>query len=67
MKKDFNSQSKITEAKFGNFAQVYQVSIPSLYFIDYEGAQLIRASILIFCQYAEIIPVAAWVSMEPNS
>jgi len=59
MKKDFNSQLRVTEAKFDNFAQVYKVSIPSLYFIDYEGAQLIRASILIFCQYAEIISVAA--------
>lgn len=46
MKKDFNSQLRVTEAKFDNFAQVYKVSIPSIYFIDYEGAQLIRASIL---------------------
>ena len=67
MKQGFNSQLRVTEAKFGDFAQIYRVSISSLYFIDYEGAQLIRASILVFCQYAEIIPVAAWVSMEPNS
>ena len=59
MKKGFNSQLRVTEAKFGNFAQVYKVSMPSLYFTDYKGAQLIRASILVFCQYAEIISVAA--------
>ena len=67
MKQGFNSQLRVTEAKFGDFAQIYKVSIPSLYFIDYEGAQLIRTSILVFCQYAEIVSVAAWMSMEPNS